>query len=280
MENFPIFAGVGSNPRGASGISRLSVLLGVSVSTVTGRYLASAEPPEEGRRSQSWRNSRSSVHDASVGPDVLFGCQNIGTRRCWRFVFENLSCSPDPPAVVFPCQDVLKITLDLLLQCVVLCAVVSQPLLPCFGKTEVIQKLHIITDEQYIPDLNREIVSMHQWSNPGLKAIVQFTWAITLRTMSQYPNVQGEMSVLLSLVVWKKKPTKQNKSLNGSQNTRLIWARCIFSSSFSRKQNVKDSVCNLYNEMFQEYQSTVNRMREFSTMRLTKTCSLQCGSTS
>ena len=55
----------------------------------------------------------------------------------------------------------------------------------------MIQKLPVISDDQYVPDLHTEIVSMHQWTNPGLKAIAQFTWAVTLRTLSQYSNAQG-----------------------------------------------------------------------------------------
>ena len=55
----------------------------------------------------------------------------------------------------------------------------------------MIQKLPIVADDQYIPDLHREIESLHQWTNPGMKAVVQFTWAVTLRSISQYSNAQG-----------------------------------------------------------------------------------------
>ena len=52
-----------------------------------------------------------------------------------------------------------------------------------------------MADDQYIPDLHREIVSLHQWTNPGMKAVVQFTWAVTLRSISQYSNAQGILSL-------------------------------------------------------------------------------------
>ena len=56
---------------------------------------------------------------------------------------------------------------------------------------DIAQKLPVITDDQFVPDIHREILALHKWTNPALKAVTQFAWAITLRALSQYPSIQG-----------------------------------------------------------------------------------------
>ena len=60
--------------------------------------------------------------------------------------------------------------------------------------SEIIQKFAIIADESFIPDINREIISDHKWTNAGIKSLIQFAWALTLRALSQYPNVQSTLN--------------------------------------------------------------------------------------
>lgn len=47
-------------------------------------------------------------------------------------------------------------------------------------------QLPVISDATYRADVHREICSVTPWANPGLKAVVQFAWALTLHRLSQY----------------------------------------------------------------------------------------------
>ncbi|XP_064627986.1 nuclear pore complex protein Nup205-like [Lineus longissimus] len=50
---------------------------------------------------------------------------------------------------------------------------------------ELIKKLPIVSDEDYIGDIHNEVTSEDGWTNKGIKAVLQFAWAQTLRTLSQ-----------------------------------------------------------------------------------------------
>ncbi|KAK2146220.1 hypothetical protein LSH36_623g00003 [Paralvinella palmiformis] len=52
-------------------------------------------------------------------------------------------------------------------------------------------KLPIFIDPSYVPSLTDDILSDKKWTNQGLHGIIQFAWAITLHTLSQYTDLQG-----------------------------------------------------------------------------------------
>ncbi|KAK2179080.1 hypothetical protein NP493_515g00009 [Ridgeia piscesae] len=54
---------------------------------------------------------------------------------------------------------------------------------------ELAQNLPMLSDPMFIPEVHRAIFSPQKWQNPGLKAVVRFAWSLTLRALSQYPNV-------------------------------------------------------------------------------------------
>ena len=58
----------------------------------------------------------------------------------------------------------------------------------------------MLLDENYVTDVHREIITSHKWNDVHMRSVVQFAWSMTLRGLSQYPNVQGKWS--LSGVFW------------------------------------------------------------------------------
>ncbi|XP_046581767.1 nuclear pore complex protein Nup205-like [Haliotis rubra] len=56
---------------------------------------------------------------------------------------------------------------------------------------EIAQRLPVISDPTYLMEVHREMVSVTAWAIPGLKATVQFAWAMLLRQLSQYPLAGG-----------------------------------------------------------------------------------------
>lgn len=64
----------------------------------------------------------------------------------------------------------------------------------------LMNQLPVISDATYRQDVHREICSITPWANPGLKAVVQFAWALTLHRLSQYLDL-GDMCDLEELLV-------------------------------------------------------------------------------
>ncbi|XP_013384593.1 nuclear pore complex protein Nup205 [Lingula anatina] len=56
---------------------------------------------------------------------------------------------------------------------------------------DVSSELPVFTDDTYVTTLHQDIMSDQAWENPGLKAVVQFAWAQTLRKLSQQTNGQA-----------------------------------------------------------------------------------------
>lgn len=72
-------------------------------------------------------------------------------------------------------------------------------LLYCFDVTlldqedsrEMLQRLPMMTDPCYVPDIHQELRSGQPWSNPGLKSVVLLAWGVTLRQLNQYQTPTG-----------------------------------------------------------------------------------------
>ncbi|XP_056015581.1 nuclear pore complex protein Nup205-like isoform X3 [Ostrea edulis] len=72
-------------------------------------------------------------------------------------------------------------------------------LLFCFDVTlleqedgrEVIQRLPMMTDPRYIPDIHQELMSAQAWANPGMRSVVLLAWGVTLRQLNQYQTPAG-----------------------------------------------------------------------------------------
>jgi len=60
---------------------------------------------------------------------------------------------------------------------------------------DIILRLPVVTDSTFVVDIHKELYSdpdsSHSVNNPGLKAVLQFVWGLTLRALSQYPSIQG-----------------------------------------------------------------------------------------
>ena len=54
------------------------------------------------------------------------------------------------------------------------------------------EKYPLTSDPTYVPSVHKEILSTKKWSNFGLRALLQFAWAVSLRSLSQYSVAQGE----------------------------------------------------------------------------------------
>lgn len=83
---------------------------------------------------------------------------------------------------------VLEISLELLFFFFLL---FSQLFVPC-GFSETMKTLTILQDKTFVPSFHKELnISLSKWQSPSLKAIIQLGWSVTLRTLSQYPYLQG-----------------------------------------------------------------------------------------
>ncbi|CAH1799487.1 unnamed protein product [Owenia fusiformis] len=51
---------------------------------------------------------------------------------------------------------------------------------------EILKRLPALSDPSYIPAIHKELTSNQAWANPGLKAIAQFAWGLSLRVLSQH----------------------------------------------------------------------------------------------
>ncbi|KAK3098344.1 hypothetical protein FSP39_018633 [Pinctada imbricata] len=51
---------------------------------------------------------------------------------------------------------------------------------------ETVRNLPLMSENGYVTEIHKELMSSSQWANPGLKAVLQFAWALTLRQLSQY----------------------------------------------------------------------------------------------
>ncbi|GAB6028639.1 hypothetical protein CHUAL_004471 [Chamberlinius hualienensis] len=56
---------------------------------------------------------------------------------------------------------------------------------------ELFQRFPLIAEEEFVPSLHKEILNPKPWKCPSLKAIIQFAWGVSLRTLSQAPSMQG-----------------------------------------------------------------------------------------
>ncbi|XP_062568541.1 nuclear pore complex protein Nup205-like [Saccostrea cucullata] len=56
---------------------------------------------------------------------------------------------------------------------------------------EVLQRLPMMTDSTYIPDIHQDLMSTRAWANPGLKSVVLLAWGVTLRQLNQYQTPTG-----------------------------------------------------------------------------------------
>ena len=53
---------------------------------------------------------------------------------------------------------------------------------------------------QFIQDIHRDLVYEEtEWANVGIRDVMRFAWAITLRNLAQQPEMQGNYSVFCSL---------------------------------------------------------------------------------
>lgn len=58
--------------------------------------------------------------------------------------------------------------------------------------TEMLQRLPMMTDPNYILNIHQELRSGQPWSNPGLKSVVLLAWGVTLRQLNQYQTPTGK----------------------------------------------------------------------------------------
>ena len=56
---------------------------------------------------------------------------------------------------------------------------------------DMAKELYIISDETFVNSVHKEVISLQKWECPGLKASLQMAWALTLRTLAQYPENQS-----------------------------------------------------------------------------------------
>ncbi|XP_061177614.1 nuclear pore complex protein Nup205-like isoform X2 [Saccostrea echinata] len=56
---------------------------------------------------------------------------------------------------------------------------------------EILQRLPMMTDSTYIPDIHQDLMSTRAWANPGLKSVVLLAWGVTLRQLNQYQTPTG-----------------------------------------------------------------------------------------
>ena len=52
----------------------------------------------------------------------------------------------------------------------------------------------VFSDQNYIPDIHKELQDASLWKIPGLKAVAQFAWGVMLRQLSQFPGAAGTTS--------------------------------------------------------------------------------------
>ena len=53
--------------------------------------------------------------------------------------------------------------------------------------------LPIVADNQFIKELHEELMSDRQWVIPGVKALLQFAWSLTLLILDQFYLVGGKI---------------------------------------------------------------------------------------
>ena len=57
---------------------------------------------------------------------------------------------------------------------------------------DLIQRMPILSDPAFMADVHQAVTSAEPWQSGGLKAVVQFAWAIALRLLSQCPLCPGD----------------------------------------------------------------------------------------
>ncbi|ESP04618.1 hypothetical protein LOTGIDRAFT_237278 [Lottia gigantea] len=60
---------------------------------------------------------------------------------------------------------------------------------------DIVGRFPFINDNRYLTDIHKEITSIQQWDNNGMRASLQFSWANMLRQLSQYPLPQGSTEI-------------------------------------------------------------------------------------
>ena len=67
--------------------------------------------------------------------------------------------------------------------------------------TELVQFLPLLRDMEFIQDIHRDLVNEEtEWANVGIRDVMRFAWAITLRNLAQQPEMQGNYGVFFSLI--------------------------------------------------------------------------------
>ncbi|XP_067131322.1 LOW QUALITY PROTEIN: nuclear pore complex protein Nup205 [Centruroides vittatus] len=115
--------------------------------------------------------------------DIVFGwsCQGQLSNNETLYLLDYISkqsCSAD--------GSLDNVTLTLLIS--LLNVIDVSVLQTCEDGDEVVQLLHVVADREIIPSLHKELfASERNWQTPKLKTIVQFAWAVMLRTLLQFP---------------------------------------------------------------------------------------------
>ena len=86
----------------------------------------------------------------------------------------------------------------------------------------------MVSDPHFVADIQRELMSMQQWKNPGLQAVINMAWALTLRAISQYSNIQGEPSSLVTTMFIETSPFVNTEGLVTVNTEELIASHICF----------------------------------------------------
>ena len=71
-----------------------------------------------------------------------------------------------------------------------------------------------MSEDGYIKDVHKELTSSAPWANPGLKAMAQLSWALTLRQLSQYYTSTGKHNWLNTYLCVFNRPKKKNEKVS------------------------------------------------------------------
>ncbi|XP_062588940.1 nuclear pore complex protein Nup205-like isoform X2 [Saccostrea cucullata] len=60
---------------------------------------------------------------------------------------------------------------------------------------KVLQRLPMMTDLTYVPDIHQDLMSTRVWTNPGQKGVMLLAWGVTLRQLNQYQTPTGVIGI-------------------------------------------------------------------------------------
>ncbi len=66
---------------------------------------------------------------------------------------------------------------------------------------DLLQALPLLTEKQYVAAVHSRLVEGQAWKLPGLQAVVQLAWALSLRAVSQLPQGAGIMPFIAQAIV-------------------------------------------------------------------------------